>query len=120
MADVPVIDPQSIESLRELNPGDGDEFLREIIAIYLEDTPHRVAELEQSLAAGDRPKFTRAAHSIKGSSANVGAMTVRVVAETLEHESQRAGLGDVAALISQLKQEFARAQFELARIAAPR
>jgi HPt (histidine-containing phosphotransfer) domain-containing protein len=118
MADLPVVDQQSIENLRELNPGDNDEFLREILGIYLEDTPNRIVELEQSLAAGDTPKFTRAAHSVKGSSANVGAMVVRAVAEKLEHQSHQQGLGQVAPLIGELKAEFKRAEAELRRLIA--
>lgn len=119
MADLPVIDLQSIENLRSLNPGDNDEFLREIVAIYLEDTPLRIAELEQSLAANDVPKFTRAAHSVKGSSANLGAMTVRAVAEQLEHRSAKEGIEDVAALLASLKVEFARAQAEFSKLVSP-
>lgn len=119
MADLPVIDPQAIENLRALNPDDNDEFLREIVSIYLEDTPLRLAELDQSLAAGDVPKFTRAAHSIKGSSSNLGASAVRAVAEKLEHQSAKQGLGDVAALIAEVKSEFARAHAELTRLVTP-
>lgn len=118
MADPSVIDPHAIENLRALNPDDNDAFLREIVTIYLEDTPLRIAELEQSLAAADQPKFTRAAHSIKGSSANLGAMAVRALAEQLEHQSSRQGLDQVAGLLSALKTEFARAQAEFAKLAA--
>src|SRR3954470_10586089 len=116
MPDVPVIDPQAIESLRALNPGDSDQFLREIVGIFLEDTPVRIAELDQSLAAGDASKFTRAAHSIKGSSANLGAMALRAVAEKLEHQSRTAGLGGVTKLVAEVKAEFARAQAELSKL----
>jgi HPt (histidine-containing phosphotransfer) domain-containing protein len=116
MSDSPVIDPQAIENLRALNPGDNDQFLREITGIFLEDTPVRIAELDQSLAAGDGPKFTRAAHSIKGSSANLGAMALRAVAEKLEHQSRTSGLGGLAPLVAQVKTEFARAQAELAKL----
>jgi histidine phosphotransfer protein HptB len=113
MAELPVIDQHAIDNLRALNPGDQDEFLREITAIFLEDTPHRIAELEQSLVAGDVSKFTRAAHSIKGSSSNLGAMALRAVAEKLEHEGRTVGLANVSGLITQLKAEFGRAQVAL-------
>lgn len=116
MADLPLIDQQAIENLRALNPDDNDEFVREIIAIYLEDTPARIAEMEQSLAANDTPKFTRAAHSVKGSSSNLGAMSVRSLAEKLEHQSAKEGLGNVTDLIATLKNEFAKTQAELARL----
>ena len=115
MAEPLVIDPQTIENLRQLNPGDHDEFLREIVGIYFEDTPRRIVELEQSMASGDQAKFTRAAHSVKGSSANVGAMAVRAVAEQLEQKSKQ-GLGDVTELVAALKSELARAQAEFAKL----
>lgn len=117
MPDSSVIDPAAIENLRALTPGDNDEFLREIAGIFLEDTPLRIAELEQSLAASDLPKFTRAAHSIKGSSSNLGATTLRAVAEKLEHQSH-SGLAGVNPLVEQLKTEFARARAELGRLVA--
>jgi len=119
MPEPQVIDPQSIENLRSLNPGDGDAFLREVVSIYLEDTPKRIAELDQSLAAGDRPKFTRAAHSIKGSSANLGALSVRAAAEILEHRSAQQGLDNLAAPLADLKAEFDRAKLEFDRLLPP-
>lgn len=120
MPDPSVIDPDAIENLRALNPGDNDEFLREITGIFLEDTPQRIVELDQSLVAGDVGKFTRAAHSIKGSSANLGATALRAVAEKLEHESRTVGLANLTSLITQLKAEFARAQSELTALVAKR
>lgn len=116
MSDSPVIDPQAIENLRALNPDDNDEFLREIVNIYLEDTPLRIKELDESLVAKDIGKFTRAAHSIKGSSSNLGAAIVRNVAEKIEHDSRAKGLEGADALIAQLKQEYARAEAELKKL----
>jgi HPt (histidine-containing phosphotransfer) domain-containing protein len=118
MPESPAIDPEAIENLRALNPDDDDEFLREIAGIFLEDTPVRITELDESLAHGDVNKFTRAAHSIKGSSANLGATGVRLVAEKLEHQSRMEGLSTVEPLISKLKAEFSRAQAELNRLIA--
>ncbi len=116
MSETPVIDPQAIENLRALNPDDNDEFLREIAGIFLEDTPLRIAELDQSLAAGDVAKFTRAAHSIKGSSANLGALALRAASEKLEHHARVSGTDGVAQLVVAIKAEFARAEVELNRL----
>jgi HPt (histidine-containing phosphotransfer) domain-containing protein len=110
MPELPLIDPEAIENLRALNPGDNDDFLREIVGIFLEDTPRRIAELDQSLAAGDAPAFTRAAHSIKGSSSNLGALRLRAAAEKLEHDSRKVGLDSVPADLDRLKAEFAQVQ----------
>jgi HPt (histidine-containing phosphotransfer) domain-containing protein len=118
VSDQPVIDQEAISNLKELNPGDGGEFLREIVSIYVEDTPKRIAELKAALASKDVPAFTRAAHTIKGSSANVGASSVRALAERLEFMSKRDGLGSVGPLIANVEAEFAKAAAELGRISA--
>lgn len=116
MSEPAVIDPQTIENLRSLNPGDQDEFLREIAGIFCEDTPLRLAELDQSLATGDIARFTRAAHSIKGSSANLGAVALRALAEKLEHQSRTTGLVGANLLVEQIKLEFDRAQAALNKL----
>jgi HPt (histidine-containing phosphotransfer) domain-containing protein len=117
MADTAAIDPTAINNLKELNPGDDGEFLKEIIMIYLEDTPKRIAELKASLAAGDTSAFTRAAHTIKGSSSNVGAVALKAVAERMESISKRQGPAAAAALVADCESEFARASAELREIA---
>jgi histidine phosphotransfer protein HptB len=118
MPDPAIIDLQAIENLRALNPGDDDAFLREITSIFLEDTPHRLAELDQSLAEGDAVRFARAAHSIKGSSANLGAASLRAVAEKLEYQARTSGIADVAANLDHLKREFTKASTALTQLIA--
>jgi histidine phosphotransfer protein HptB len=117
MPDTPAIDPAAVSNLMDLNPGDNGEFLREIVSIYLEDTPKRIAELKSSLASGDASTFTRAAHTIKGSSSNVGAVALKGVAERMEMLSKRDGPKAAGPLIADCEAEFARAAAELRAIA---
>jgi HPt (histidine-containing phosphotransfer) domain-containing protein len=119
MPEAPAINPQALEDLRTLSPGDGDAFLREIVALYLSDTPAQLAKLDRSLAAGDAEGFTRAAHSLKGSSANLGASAVRSAAERLERCARHEGLAGVQPLLVETKAEFARACAELQQLLPP-
>ena len=48
-ATVPPLDPNALDALRSLNPGD-DSFLRDLIQIFLEDSPARIAEIAEALA----------------------------------------------------------------------
>lgn len=112
------IDPEAIENLRALNPDDDDAFLKDIIGIFLEDTPQRIAELKQCLTVYDQPRFTRAAHSIKGSASNLGATRVRAAAEKLEHQSRNSGLDGLESLLANLVSEFATAKAELEKYTA--
>jgi HPt (histidine-containing phosphotransfer) domain-containing protein len=119
MANETLIDPEAIENLRALNPDDGDGFLRDIVSIFLEDTPARIAELKQAFAAGDANKFTRAAHSIKGSSSNLGAKMLRSISEKLEHQSRAGALPDLSSVISELDVAYAATKNALEEIVPP-
>ena len=110
------IDPEAIENLRALSPDDGDVFLKDIVGIFIEDTPARIAELRQALADGDAVGFTRAAHSIKGSSSNLGAIALRDIAAELEHKSRLGGLGDLEPLIQDLETAYLTAKETLEKI----
>ncbi len=113
MSDLPIIDQDAIENLRALGDDEGDDsFLREVIEIFVTDTPVRVSELRSSLAAGDQATFTRAAHSIKGSSSNVGAQRLCEMAKNLEHDS-RDGIAGLESRIEDLNAAFLEAKREL-------
>lgn len=101
-----------------MNPGD-DSFLRELVQIYLEDSPLRIAEIEQSLAQGDAVLLTRAAHSLKGSSSNFGATQLRAVSERIERLGHSGVLGEVAPQIPELKAEFDRVKAALEMLVPP-
>jgi len=118
MADPTIIDPEAIATLKELNPDDDGAFLKEIVGIYLEDTPKRLQDLKQSLATGDLAVFTRTAHTIKGSSANVGAFVLAGLAEHLEAVSRKDGLGGLGAMVAQCDEQFARVAAELRGLVA--
>jgi HPt (histidine-containing phosphotransfer) domain-containing protein len=62
--------------------------LREIIARYLEDAPRLLREMQQAAQQGDVVWFTRAAHSLKSSSAQVGANTLAARCKDLEQMGQ--------------------------------
>ena len=74
-------------------------------------------ETASGCGAGDVATFTRAAHTIKGSSANVGAQVLRGVAERLARTARTEGLGAVAPLIAECEAQYVLAAAELARLA---
>lgn len=116
MSSLPIVDSEAIENLRALSPGDGDAFLKEILGIYLEDMPIRIAELHRSNTSGDVESFIRAAHSIKGSSSNVGASEVRAIAEAIEHHSRKQGIAGQEEQIARLETAYGQVQIELQKL----
>lgn len=116
MSDDEILDQTAIENLRMLGDEDGDDsFLREVIGIFVEDTPVRLKELRESFAAGDQPTFTRAAHSIKGSSSNVGAKRLCQLAQALEADS-RGSIAGLDARVAALDEAFAEVKVALERL----
>jgi len=112
----PVIDPLVIANLRTLNSGEGDDFLREIVGLFFADMPVRLADLENSLASGDAATFKRAAHSVKGSAASLGARSLRALAEEIEGRAQKDGLAGLGPMVAALRGEFAEAKAALEKI----
>jgi HPt (histidine-containing phosphotransfer) domain-containing protein len=105
-----LIDPDAIENLRALSPDDDDAFLKEILTIFLADVPERIADLSTHRVNGNTEAFIRAAHSIKGSSSNVGACEVREIAQQIEHDTRQQGTPVSEARVAALEAAFARAK----------
>jgi HPt (histidine-containing phosphotransfer) domain-containing protein len=73
----------------------GEDFLVELIGDYVEDSTARVARLRQAAAAGDAEALTLEAHTLKSSSASLGAQSLSALAKRLEDLGRA---GDLAAL----------------------
>lgn len=111
-----VLDSQAIDNLRSLGDDGDDSFVKEIIGIYLEDIPERLAALKTARATDDRALYVRSAHTIKGSSANVGAAEVKHLSEKLEQRAKQETLGDLDSDLVELEAACARAQTALREI----
>ncbi|MCU0791603.1 MAG: Hpt domain-containing protein [Opitutaceae bacterium] len=105
-----IIDQEAIENLRALGDEGDDTFLREIIGIYLEDVPQRIADLKGARASDDRALYVRSAHTIKGSSANVGAVEMKNLSEKIEHRAKVSPLSELDSELDELQAAFVRAK----------
>lgn len=112
------LDHDAIEAIRALGGDDPNSFLREIIDIFLSDTPARIDELAAAITSGDTPAFLRAAHSIKGSSANVGAAALKTAAEELENAARATGIAAQAPGVARIREEFERTKQALMALLA--
>ena len=112
-----VINPEAIQALRELSPDGDGEFLRELIGIFLEDTPKHFAQLEDALARQDAAVMTRAAHTIKGSSGNFGAEQFARLAKDIESAGKAGNIPAAAALIPELERQFEKVAAALKQLA---
>jgi HPt (histidine-containing phosphotransfer) domain-containing protein len=81
--DVPVFDERILTEVLETT-GDDIAFVRELVETYLADTPAQLAAMTTAVESDDADALVRPAHTLKSSSATVGAMRLSSLARELE------------------------------------
>ena len=82
---------------------DDGELLRDIIAIYLEDSPALFEMIRRAVMANDPQTLQRAAHNLKGLAVTLSAADVAATASRLEHMGASNALGEAAATVGELE-----------------
>jgi signal transduction histidine kinase/CheY-like chemotaxis protein/HPt (histidine-containing phosphotransfer) domain-containing protein len=103
-----LLDPSYLESLRRLGELTGKPLVREIVESYLAETPRRLERIREALRREDIQELVLVAHSLKGSSAQLGVNRVAAASAELEEKGRNAELGDAAPLLAELEREVAR------------
>lgn len=101
----PVFDYQTLRQLRELDDGDDTTFLRELFESYLQCAEE---SLELLRNGDDCEAARRAAHSLTGSSLNVGAVCVAQIARQLELQLGASEAANLAAQVGRLEAQLKR------------
>jgi HPt (histidine-containing phosphotransfer) domain-containing protein len=81
MVEQAIIDMPTYNQLKDMM---GAEFVVELIDTYTKETDDLIEQLGQALTAGEAVSFGRFAHSIKSSSASLGALDFSQQARELE------------------------------------
>ena len=105
-----IIDLPTFNDLKGLM---GADFVVELIDTYAQETADIIGQLRQALAAGDAAAFRRLAHSIKSSSASLGALAFSQEARELELIGKSGDLTDAAARLEALAAAFLRVKQSL-------
>ena len=68
---------------------DGDvDLLKEVIEIFLEDTPALLEELYTAIKQGDAKAVERAAHTLKGATANISAKRLHSLTQQVQRSAK--------------------------------
>jgi HPt (histidine-containing phosphotransfer) domain-containing protein len=78
------------------------EFELELLQLFTEDSLTYLQRLRQAILMNEFFAVEQAAHHIKGSSANVGAIVMQIAAEKLEKQAHQQNLVETDALITEL------------------
>jgi HPt (histidine-containing phosphotransfer) domain-containing protein len=83
------------------------DFVVELIDIYLNEVPRLFDTIRNAITTNDRAIGKRAAHSLRGSSANLGVLQMAAIAGELEHLENNSTTA-AAELLRSLEDEFER------------
>lgn len=105
-----VLAEKPIERLREIGQALGQAVPRRIINLYLGDAPSRLADLRESLLSGDAAGIESAAHSLRGSSANLGASLLADLCSEIENRCRGAVAPGTEERLVALEAEYGRVE----------
>src|SRR6266404_20734 len=110
------IDLSVLAGLREFdNEGDPD-LVAELAVIFFQDTVERLRSLRRAIDFADAAGIESEAHSLKGSSASLGAVGMSLLCGELEAKGRAGAIEGAGALesaseaLSQIEEEFGRAR----------
>jgi HPt (histidine-containing phosphotransfer) domain-containing protein len=111
-----ILDQAVISGLRKLTPPGEPDVLAEVLKLFLEEVPPRIARLRNAWQAGNIQEVHRAAHSLKGSAGNIGARRLFEVCRQLDDISKSGDLAPAAPFVDALGVEFGKVESEIRRL----
>lgn len=105
----PVIDLSVLGDLVGAVDEDSVAFVEELLGTWSTETDRCLAALGAAADAGDTGSFGRGVHTLKGSSATVGAVALASSCEQIEAQL-RSGTGDLDAACDRLRTDAAAAR----------
>ena len=97
---------------------DDEEFMVELIDIFLDDIPGQIEWLRRGAGESDPDEVKKAAHRIRGAAGNVGAERLSGLCADLEKGAREHDLPPLAELLDGVEQEWVRVQAALQALKA--
>ncbi len=104
-ADDPILDPERFAILRDLDAGDGD-LIGMLVHEFVNDGTQLLTAIREAIAEGDPQAVERSGHTLKGASANLGAVRLARVCGKIEALGRAAALGTAPRLVDEAATEF--------------
>ena len=105
-------DDAALDRLRRFG---GGKLLNEMIALFISTAPERIQAARSGVDTGNVAAAEMALHSLKSSSAQLGAMQMQRLSERGEQLARSGTLDGVDRIVADLVEEFARVQTWLDR-----
>ncbi len=108
-----ILDRSAIQEILQLDPQAGSDLLSEVVGSYLEDALKLLQTINVATLQADLPTLQRAAHTLKSTSAMLGATHLADLCRELETLARMGTLEQVAPRVRQLEAEYDRVKASL-------
>lgn len=101
----PTLDPMALDQLRPFKGHEGGSLLGNLIEVYLEQLPGRVEGLLRACRDGDAHTVFKIAHTLKSTSASLGAYRLQGFCQRLEDAGRMEDLSGMEAVLPLFESE---------------
>ncbi len=101
-----IIEAKILENFLEIEARGEKDFVKEMLGIYLNHTETQLIELQNAFFAQNRELVKNKAHSLKGSSGNIGVINLFQDFGSLEEEAGKEEWVNIKKIIDKILQEF--------------
>jgi PAS domain S-box-containing protein len=111
--EAPTLSLRVFDNIRSLEEQGAVGLLGRLVCTYLRTAPQLIANLQRAAQERDVEGIERAAHTLKSSSAQLGAVRLSVLCGHLQQRARRSGIGDVEQLCTLVAGEYEQVQSAL-------
>ena len=115
----PIIDRDVFSILEELADEDDPDLVSEIVELYLVDSAERMEQVAEASTRSDADAIRGAAHALKSSSANIGAMRFSQACASLEAAARGEDLEGLSELVRSALEMYEDVRSAFARSSEP-
>jgi CheY-like chemotaxis protein/HPt (histidine-containing phosphotransfer) domain-containing protein len=108
------LDPAALQRLRELHQVGQPDVAGRVMQMYLDETPRLLLALREGIAQGDPARLQRIAHSLKSSSAAVGALDLSRYCKDMELLGRTEALDQAQRLLALIEEAYDQVRVALA------
>lgn len=101
-----MIDPKALQELRDFLGETASETLAEVINSYLNDAPKLLEAIRAAISGRDAVALQQSAHTLKSSSATLGAASLSQICQELEVMGRAGTVAGGAVKVAQLQIEY--------------
>jgi HPt (histidine-containing phosphotransfer) domain-containing protein len=105
-----------LDNYRQIQRPDQPDIIRRLITIYLKSSPELLDEIDAAVQDSAQERLWQAAHSLKSSSANLGAVRLARLSEELEQQVRAGSMDQAVAMVEEIRREYERAEAWLRRM----